>query len=65
MYQENILKASVAANELGDDAMYNPRFAPANDPFVTASVLSEIVKEYNYKNKIVLHCIWIYQYFLE
>lgn len=52
MYQENILKASIAANELGDDAMHNPRFAPANDPFVTASVLSEIVKDCNYQNEV-------------
>ncbi|MGR3175014.1 MAG: hypothetical protein ACUZ8N_10490 [Candidatus Scalindua sp.] len=46
MYQENVLRANRAANAVGVgiDSQHNNYFAPANDPFVTASVLSEIVK---------------------
>jgi hypothetical protein len=45
MYQENVLRAHRAESAVGtpihDDT--NNFFAPANDPFVTASVLQEIV----------------------
>jgi hypothetical protein len=44
MYQENILKTALASDELGAEAMRNPIFAPANDPFVTAEVLSENIQ---------------------
>jgi hypothetical protein len=42
MYQENVLRAYRAKESLGESDRY---FAPANDPFVTASVLREIVKD--------------------
>ncbi len=49
MYQENMLKVKSAEEAIdaraGDDAM--SYFAPANAPFVTASVLSGIVKDLN------------------
>jgi len=41
MYQENELRAQLAEESLGPSLSY---FAPANDPFVTASVLSEITR---------------------
>ena len=40
MYQENVLRVHRAKESLGDSERF---FAPANDPFVTASVLSQIV----------------------
>ncbi|MFO7482584.1 hypothetical protein [Oceanibaculum nanhaiense] len=45
MYQESVLRSRKAADELGDPSFseYHRSFAPANDPFGTASVLSEIV----------------------
>jgi hypothetical protein len=48
MYQENLLRARHAAEAVGSDASdpENYRFAPANDPFVLASVVSEIVREH-------------------
>ncbi len=44
MYQENVLRANRAAEYVGVgiDSLHSNYFAPANDPFVTASVLSEI-----------------------
>ncbi|PWK31909.1 hypothetical protein [Cupriavidus plantarum] len=52
MYQQSAMRAS----ESGDIAhsrewISNRRFAPANDPFSTASVLREIVQEIELKNK--------------
>ena len=49
MYQENVLRASRAAESVGFNAgdESNNFFAPANDPFVTASVLQEIVATLN------------------
>ena len=46
MYQENVLRAYRAEESLGEaqDAASTKYFAPANDPFVTASILSEIVR---------------------
>ncbi len=46
MYQESVLRSRRAADELGDPnfSETNRSFAPANDPFGTASVLSEIVE---------------------
>jgi hypothetical protein len=45
-YQENVLRAHRADDALGDaDSAFSLKFfAPANDPFVTASVVSEIVR---------------------
>ncbi len=48
MYQENLLRASHIAEAVGPDASLPQhfRYASAHDPFVTASVLSAIVREY-------------------
>lgn len=46
MYQENVLRASRAANAIGGEReTVRNYFAPANNPFVTAAVLREIVSE--------------------
>ena len=42
MYQQSALRTQEAADALGE-AMVERYFAPANDPFATATVLSEIV----------------------
>jgi hypothetical protein len=41
MYQQNALRAQLASDALGDIGSTR-NFAPANDPFVTATVLSTI-----------------------
>lgn len=48
MYQENLLRASRVAEAVGPDASrpQNFQYAPAYDPFATASVLSAYVREY-------------------
>ena len=49
MYQENVLRATRASEQLGSsgkDAI-DSYFAPANDPFETANSLAEIVGEQN------------------
>ena len=43
MYQQNLLRASRSWNALGDPPRRRRYFAPANDPFVTAEVLHDIV----------------------
>lgn len=43
MYQQNILRASRSWNALGNPPRRWRFFAPANDPFVTAEVLRDIV----------------------
>lgn len=45
MYQQNVLQATRAAESIGTPgaSVLHSRFAPANDPFVTASVLQSIV----------------------
>lgn len=43
MYQQNLLRASRAWSALGELPKEWQHFAPANDPFVTASVLKDIV----------------------
>jgi hypothetical protein len=45
MYQENVLRANRAAEAVGREAddESSTYFAPANDPFVTASTLREII----------------------
>lgn len=45
MYQQNILKTAQASEHLGERAIREPIFAPANDPFITASVLSDFCKK--------------------
>lgn len=49
MYQESVLRANRATEDVGIDAGDDPNnfFAPASDPFVTASVLQEIVTDLN------------------
>jgi hypothetical protein len=48
MYQENVLRAHRANDALGEaeSASSLKSFAPANDPFVTAAVVGDIVKSY-------------------
>lgn len=52
MYQENIYRASLAQDSLTPHAFNNPIFAPANDPFITAQVLSETIEQLDFKNSI-------------
>jgi hypothetical protein len=58
MYQENILKAYKAAEETvtrGEEIFVdddNTIFAPANDPFVTANIISEFIDRQNNIAKI-------------
>ncbi|MEQ8908710.1 MAG: hypothetical protein RIC95_05930 [Vicingaceae bacterium] len=58
MYQENILNANKAEEEAGmgkEDSFSDPSttiLAPANDPFVTAQLLSDFVKKENKKVEI-------------
>jgi hypothetical protein len=54
MYQENVLRAHRAESAVGtpiheDSSTY---FAPANDPFVTASVLQEIVEGLRRRDRV-------------
>jgi len=46
MYQQNVLRAELAAEQVGGQALdsVDTYFAPANDPFVTAEALSKIVR---------------------
>lgn len=43
MYQQNVLRASLAAEAVGQSGEREHCFAPANDPFVTAAVLQDRV----------------------
>ena len=54
MYQENVIRASLAAESIGSNFFQdrNYFFAPANDPFVTASVLQDIVRKLEEKHKV-------------
>ncbi len=58
MYQENLLKAYKAAEETvskGEEVFIdedNTIFAPANDPFVTANIISNFVKKQDEKLEI-------------
>jgi len=47
MYQESVLRSRRAADELGDPNFSETHrsFAPANDPFGTASVIGEIIEQ--------------------
>lgn len=49
MYQENVLRAQRASEQLGSSGVdsIDTFFAPANDPFLTANALSEIVRNEN------------------
>jgi len=52
MYQESLLRASKVAEAVGPDASAPQHFkyAPAHDPFVTASILSGLVREHRTKH---------------
>ena len=54
MYQQNLLRAHRAANAVGESHQADQRryYAPANDPFATATVLSEIVDRRNKRRQI-------------
>lgn len=52
MYQESVIRAEKAAESLGGIPDRQLLFAPANDPFVTAQVLSEFVAEENLRRPI-------------
>ena len=45
MYQESVLSTYISRESLGVNAVESPRFAPAYDPFVTATTLQSIVTE--------------------
>lgn len=51
MYQEGLLRAQKAAEAIGGKSAgpSNIRYAPASDPFVTASVVSEVVARHRKK----------------
>jgi hypothetical protein len=50
MYQENVWRANKAEEAVGSQAP--AYFAPAYDPFVTANVLGDIVRELNEKRPV-------------
>jgi hypothetical protein len=54
MYQQNLLRAHRAADAIGESHQAGQRrhYAPANDPFATATVLSEIVERRDKRRKI-------------
>lgn len=52
MYQENILKINKAKDEIG--AIKEQRYAPANDPFITANTIMEIVNSNPASNNVYL-----------
>lgn len=54
MYQQNVLQATKAAEAIGSPgaSVLHSRFAPANDPFVTADVLKSIVDSENALNPL-------------
>lgn len=54
MYQENVLNAYQAEEAVGRDTVdeSSSYFAPANDPFVTASTLQEIVARINVRKPV-------------
>jgi hypothetical protein len=54
-YQENRLNAQVAAEALRP-VLAGPLFAPANDPFVTASVVSDAVRTHGARSSNVYLC---------
>jgi hypothetical protein len=60
IYQESVLRSRRAADELGDRHFSETHrsFAPANDPFGTASALSEIIEQRlaRYRSTSVMLC---------
>jgi hypothetical protein len=52
MYQQGLLRAYRVADAMGPDAAHPQhfRFAPAHDPFLTASTLSELVRHHRKKS---------------
>jgi hypothetical protein len=51
MYQQNRLRVNEASDSIGDTATAK-FFAPANDPFVAATVLSELIEKRDAKGRI-------------
>ena len=53
MYQQNVLRARLAEENLGykRDGSLN-EFAPSNDPFITASVIQNIVRKQRRRKNI-------------
>ncbi len=51
MYQQNLLRVAKASDVLGDVPRRWQYFAPANDPFATAGVLSSLAKEHMAQRK--------------
>jgi len=52
MYQENLIKAALASDGIVPDALAKPLFAPANDPFIAAEVLSNTIEYLDKKNAL-------------
>lgn len=54
MFQENMLRAHIAEEAVGSRTsdVTNTYFAPANDPFITASAVQAIVNEQNSRRQI-------------
>lgn len=54
MYQENVIRADKASEAVGVKVGNEPNnfFAPANDPFVTAQTIKEVISAFNAKNRI-------------
>jgi hypothetical protein len=54
MYQESVLRANLAAEDVGVGVGDHPQnfFAPAYDPFVTADVLREVISGLNSKKAV-------------
>ncbi len=52
MYQENILSAARVSEAVGPDASHPSQYeySPAHDPFVTAAVLSDLIKKHRSGN---------------
>jgi hypothetical protein len=50
MFQENVLKTVAAEESFSPEALREPLFAPASDPFEVASVISNYIKKYNCLN---------------
>lgn len=45
MYQENVLKTVAAADSFTSNTLVDPVFAPASDPFETANVIENYIKQ--------------------
>ncbi len=52
MYQQSVLRAALAVESVGEGADHDLLFAPANDPFVTAQVLSDACRREKERREI-------------